>query len=71
LSNPNLGVAIGAHGDNDGEGPHFGAGLGEGEAATVELLLACSAGPIEAAVSPQAASDTTSPTAVMTTLPIM
>src|ERR1700693_2281112 len=53
LSNPSFGVAIGAQGENDGGDPPFGAGVGEGEAASVAVLLACSAGPVEAAVAPQ------------------
>lgn len=68
LSNPSLGVAIGAQGENDGEGPPFGAGVDEGEAATAAVRVGCSTGPVDAATAPQAARDSTSPAAVMRTL---
>lgn len=71
LSNPIVGVAIGAHGAKDGEGPPFGAGVGEGDATTMAALVARSVGPVEAAVAPQATSDNTSPAAATRTLPCM
>jgi hypothetical protein len=68
LSSPCLGVAIGAHGGNEGGGPLFPAGIDESEATAVALLPAWLGMPIEAAVLPQPASDSTSPTSVTRTL---